>query len=74
MSNNLQEQIEKERQQAREACSVDSESSDCAAAWDVVEELQAEAAHKKSSGPKKNSLEKYCDDNPEAAECRIYDD
>lgn len=71
---NLQEKIEKERQNAREACSLDAESGDCAAAWDAVEELQAEAAHQKSTEPEKNSLEQYCDDNPDAAECRIYDD
>ncbi|NRB06298.1 MAG: hypothetical protein HRU34_02310, partial [Richelia sp.] len=22
----------------------------------------------------KNSLEQYCDENPEAAECRVYED
>jgi hypothetical protein len=44
-----------------------------AAAWDAVEELQAEASHQKQVKPK-NSFEKYCDDNPDAAECRIYDE
>ena len=38
-----------------------------------LEELQAEASHQKQQEPK-NSLEQYCDDNPEAAECRIYED
>ncbi|NET31796.1 MAG: hypothetical protein F6K19_07310 [Cyanothece sp. SIO1E1] len=70
----IQEQIEQEIEQARSACDVSGgESSECAAAWDAVEELQAEASHQRQSKPK-NSLEKYCDDNPEAAECRIYDD
>ena len=71
----IQQQIEKEREEAREVCSNEgSTSSECAAAWDVVEELQSEAAHQRESQPKKNSLEQYCDDNPEAAECRIYED
>ncbi len=73
--NNIQEQIEKERETARTIC--DSEggtSSECAVAWDAVEELQAEAAHQREKQPKKNSLEVYCDDNPDAAECRIYED
>ncbi|TAF33399.1 MAG: hypothetical protein EAZ69_16300 [Oscillatoriales cyanobacterium] len=48
-------------------------SGECAAAWDAVEELQAEASHQKQVKPK-NSFEKYCDDNPDAAECRIYDE
>ncbi|MFS8120715.1 MAG: Calvin cycle protein CP12, partial [Microcoleus sp.] len=41
--------------------------------WDAVEELQAEASHQKQVKPK-NSLERFCDDNPDAAECRIYDE
>lgn len=70
---NIQEKIDKEREQARETCSTDATSGECAAAWDVVEELQAEAAHQRQETPK-NSLEKYCDDNPDAVECRIYED
>jgi hypothetical protein len=74
---NIQEKIEKELEQAREVCKVDgSNSGECAAAWDAVEELQAEAAHqrKKQEETKKNSLEQYCDLNPDAPECKVYDD
>ncbi|NJK40670.1 MAG: hypothetical protein HC934_03580 [Acaryochloridaceae cyanobacterium SU_2_1] len=73
---NIQEKIEQELEQAREACdSSGATSGECAAAWDAVEELQAEASHQRSqTNQTKNSLEKYCDDNPDAAECRIYDD
>jgi CP12 domain len=28
----------------------------------------------KEQEKKKNSLEKYCDENPDAVECRIYED
>jgi hypothetical protein len=71
---NIHEQIEQEREQARKACETSGEtSSECAAAWDAVEELQAEASHQRQVKPK-NSLEQYCDDNPDAAECRVYDD
>lgn len=71
----IQEKIEQERDQARVVCDAQGVASgECAAAWDVVEELQAEAAHQQQKRPKKNSLEQYCDDNPEAAECRVYDD
>lgn len=70
----IQEQIEQERKEARTVCDVNgSNSPECAAAWDAVEELQAEASHQRQVKPK-NSLEKYCDDNPEAAECRVYED
>ncbi|MEC4803220.1 MAG: Calvin cycle protein CP12 [Jaaginema sp. PMC 1079.18] len=72
---NIDEQIEQERQNARTVCSTEGgNSGDCAAAWDAVEELQAEASHQRQSQPKKNSLERYCDDNPDAVECRVYDD
>ena len=65
---------EKELQNARAVCDVNGgNSAECAAAWDAVEELQAEASHQKQVKPK-NSFEKYCDDNPDAAECRLYDD
>ena len=71
----IQEQIQKERESAREVCSTEgSTSGECAAAWDSVEELSAEASHQKQSDPQKTSLEKYCDDNPDALECRVYED
>jgi hypothetical protein len=71
---NIQDRIEQEREQARLACETSGETSpECAAAWDVVEELQAEASHKRQQKPK-SSLEQYCDENPEAAECRVYDE
>jgi hypothetical protein len=70
----IQEKIQEELVQAREACELNgSDSAACAAAWDAVEELQAEASHQKQV-VKKNALERYCDDNPEADECRLYED
>ncbi|MDE5118598.1 MAG: Calvin cycle protein CP12 [Trichodesmium sp. St2_bin2_1] len=72
-SNNIEEKIEQERQIARQACDISgANSKECAAAWDVVEELQAEASHQKEQKPK-SSFESYCDNNPDAAECRVYD-
>ena len=72
---NIQEKIEQERDQARAVCDLEGATSgECAAAWDAVEELQAEAAHQRQNQPKKSSLEQYCDDNPDAAECRVYED
>ncbi|EAW38996.1 Calvin cycle protein CP12 [Lyngbya sp. PCC 8106] len=73
-NNNIDEMIEQERQQARSACDTQgSTSAECAAAWDAVEELQAESAHQKQK-KSKSSFEVYCDDNPDAAECRVYED
>ncbi|MBD2595224.1 Calvin cycle protein CP12 [Nostoc spongiaeforme FACHB-130] len=70
----IEEQIQAEVEQARAVCDISgSNSAECAAAWDAVEELQAEASHQRQNKPK-NSLEQYCDDNPEAVECRVYDE
>ncbi|KAM3102768.1 Calvin cycle protein CP12 [Phormidesmis sp. 146-12] len=69
----IKKQIEEELQNARSVCDVSgSNSGECAAAWDAVEELQAEASHQRQVKPK-NSLEQFCDDNPDALECRVYD-
>jgi CP12 domain len=71
---NIQEKIQDELQQARAVCDIKGGNSpECAAAWDAVEELQAEASHQKQNQPQSN-FEKYCSDNPDAAECRIYED
>lgn len=71
----IKEKIQEELQSARDTCSTEGGSSEaCAAAWDAVEELQAEASHQRDTKPAKSNFEKYCDDNPEADECRIYED
>ena len=72
---NLQNQIKQETEQAREVCSTEGATSgECAAAWDAVEELQAEASHQRQNNPEKSSFEQYCDNNPDAPECRVYED
>ncbi len=74
VATDIQEKITEEVEQARTVCDISgSNSAECAAAWDAVEELQAEASHQRQTKPK-NSLEQYCDDNPEAIECRLYED
>lgn len=71
---NIQEKIELEKEQARNVCDTQGGTSkECAAAWDAVEELQAEASDQRKNKPK-TSFEQYCDDNPDAAECRVYDE
>ena len=49
-------------------------TADCAAAWDTVEELSAEAAHQKAKAVKKDPMEEFCDESPDADECRVYED
>ena len=73
MTNSLTEQIEKEREEARVVCDTKGATSpECAAAYDALEEMQAEVSHKKET-PAKSNFEIYCDNNPDAAECRIDD-
>jgi hypothetical protein len=73
-NNDIREKIQEEVEQARAVCDISGgNSAECAAAWDAVEELQAAASHQRQVKPK-NSLETYCDANPDADECRIYED
>jgi len=58
---------------ARDTCESGS-AGECAAAWDEVEELSASAADKKQAKGQSDPLDQYCDDNPEADECRVYED
>lgn len=60
--------------EARQTCDINGgNSANCAVAWDIVEELQAEKSHKNEKTKGKSSLENYCDRHPEAVECLIYD-
>jgi len=50
----IEEQIQEEIEQARATCDVaGGNSPECAAAWDAVEELQAEASHQRQNKQKK---------------------
>ncbi|WP_413167055.1 CP12 domain-containing protein [Capilliphycus salinus ALCB114379] len=70
----LEERIEQAIQEARATCAEKGATSkECAAAWDIVEELQAEAAHQKAERIEKTAFEVYCDENPDAFEARVYD-
>ena len=75
----LEDRIEAAREDARSICAEKGATSpECAAAWDVVEELQAAAADrrqaKEDTRDVSNSLKDYCAENPDALECRIYED
>ncbi len=73
----LQDKIQQAIEEARAICAAKgSASKECAAAWDEVEELQAEASHQKAERmlSAKSSFDEYCAANPDALECRIYED
>ncbi|MEA5582402.1 Calvin cycle protein CP12 [Nodularia harveyana UHCC-0300] len=70
----IQEAILESIVEARQTCEIDGDNSaNCAVAWDIVEELQAEKAHQQQTKHRKTALETYCETNPEAIECLIYD-
>ncbi|NWF58777.1 MAG: Calvin cycle protein CP12 [Fischerella sp.] len=70
----LEQAITEAITEARETCQTNgSNSSACAVAWDIVEELQAEKCHRHQAIKTKTYLETYCQENPGADECRIYD-
>jgi len=59
-------------EQARRACSTTGAlSSECAAAWDAIEEIHAAHAHQRAL--QKTNFERYCEERPDALEARIYD-
>ncbi|MEH2122068.1 Calvin cycle protein CP12 [Nostoc sp.] len=70
---NIEEAISEAITEARTTCEQDGNSADCAVAWDIVEELQAEKADQQQAKSKKTSLENYCDTHPDSVECLIYD-
>ena len=71
----IEDRIDVARDEARAICKEKgATSSECAAAWDEVEELQAAAADKRKEEKTTSSLEAYCAENPDAQECRIYED
>lgn len=70
----IQTKIQEEMKKAQEATAKFGKSSkEAALAWDVVEELEAEASHMKTNAGTTDPLDKYCADEPEADECRVYD-
>jgi hypothetical protein len=49
-------------------------SKEAKVAWDFVEELEAERSHQAANKQSEDPLEKYCNEVPEADECRVYED
>ncbi|XP_021770076.1 calvin cycle protein CP12-1, chloroplastic-like [Chenopodium quinoa] len=69
----LSDNVEKSIKEAQETCSDDPVSSECVAAWDVVEEVSAAASHARDKAKDSDPLEEFCKDNPETDECKTYD-
>ena len=70
----FEEEIEQAIAEARTICAQKGATSkECAVAWDIVEEMQAEASHQRSMKLDKTAFDEYCEENPEAAEARMYE-
>lgn len=66
----LEEKIQAAIEQARSFCQQEGVTAkDCAAAWHIVEELQAEAAYQRAEKLPKTAFEEYLEENPEV----LYD-
>lgn len=72
----IEDRIEAAIEEARRISAEKGDTSkEARVAWEEVEELQMEAADRRSRASSKlTSLQQYCADNPDADECRIYED
>ena len=72
-THNLEAELQELVQYARTACDTNGAlSSECAVAWDAVEEIQAAVADRRYHQTQ-TEFERYCSDHPDALECRVYD-
>ncbi|XP_027934995.1 calvin cycle protein CP12-2, chloroplastic-like [Vigna unguiculata] len=69
----IADKVEESIKIAEETCAGGATDAECAAAWDEVEELSAEASHARQKEKESDPLENYCKENPETEECRTYD-
>ena len=70
----LEQEIQKAVEEARTICAQRGHTSkECVVAWDIVEEIQAEAGHQRANKPEKTALEEYLEEYPEAVESLMLD-
>jgi len=65
----LRKQIEQKIAHARQICAERGYTAEeCARAWELVEDLQAEEAHQKTEELRQTAFDQYCEEHPEAKE------
>ncbi len=70
----LEQEIQKAIKNARAICADKGNTArECSAAWQLVVELQAEAAHQQAKKLQKTALEEYVEEYPEAMEALMLD-
>jgi CBS domain-containing protein len=71
----LEQELQEAIKKSREICARTSPlSEECAAAWDVVDELQAEIAHQEAKRIEKTAFEEFCEEFPETLQGRLLDE
>ncbi|MFW6357906.1 MAG: CP12 domain-containing protein [Chroococcales cyanobacterium] len=74
VTSRLEDEVQKAILEARELCEKEGATSKaCIVAWDTVEELQAELAHRRDQKLHKTAFDEYCEEHPEADEARMYE-
>jgi len=70
----FEQEIKQAIVEARRICEDENKiAQDCIAAWEMVEDLQAEAAHQLDQKLEKTALEEYLEENPEFADNLMLD-
>ncbi|BAZ10004.1 hypothetical protein NIES4071_18180 [Calothrix sp. NIES-4071] len=70
----LEQELQEAIKKSREICAKTSPRSEqCAVAWDVVDELQAEIAYQEAKQIQKTAFEEFCEEFPEVYRGRQFD-
>lgn len=71
----LEQELQEAIKKSHDICTRTSpRSEECAAAWDVVDELQAEIAHQEAKRIEKTAFEEFCEEFPEILTRNEFDD
>ena len=74
VNESLEHRIEVAMAEARAASEqFGVQSKEAAALWEIVEELHAEAGHRRQKHEGHNSFTDFCDSHPDAAEAKVYE-
>jgi CBS domain-containing protein len=71
----LEQELQEAIKKSRAICARTSpRSKECAAAWDAVDELQAEIVHQEAKRIKKTAFEEFCEEFPDTLQERVFDE
>jgi CBS domain-containing protein len=71
----LEQELQEAIKKSREVCARTSpRSEECAAAWDLVDELQAEIAHQEAKRIEITAFEEFCQEFPETLQGEVFDE